>query len=177
MACSFHNGLFLKTQSQRTATLVTWRAGTLDLLVIKGSATGVLMLFLTSQPLLPVILNKAIIQNVVRSLFDKSWLLQHQGSLLFALLWVRNKTELTTPLMSYFYQVGDAVFLLSFCIPVMQLFERNESISNVLWLPKVWQSCCYYKNDRPFGQETFFLKVLSTFILFPSPWKHKNQFL
>lgn len=55
------------TEAQRTATLVTWMAGTLDSLVIKARAAGVLMLFLKSQAPLAVILRKAIIQNVVRS--------------------------------------------------------------------------------------------------------------
>lgn len=72
MAGSAHDCLFLKTEAKRTATLYTRIAGTLDLLVIKACAVRVLMLFLTSQAPSPVILSKAIIQNVVRSGFDKS---------------------------------------------------------------------------------------------------------
>lgn len=60
------------TEAQRTATLVTWIAGTLDSLVIKACTVIVLMLFLTSKAPLPVTLSKVIIQNVVRSWFDKS---------------------------------------------------------------------------------------------------------
>lgn len=108
------------TEAQRTAILVTWIAGILDSLVIKACAVRVLMLFLTSKVPLPVILSKAIIQNVVRSLFDKSP--EHQVFLLFAALWATNQFSLTTPGMSNFYQV--------------RLFSSSGSL---------FQSCCSLK--------------------------------
>lgn len=56
------------------------------------------------------------------------WPLEHQVFLLFALLWVRNKSPLTAPLVFNFHPVGEAVFLPSFSAPIMLLFERNKSI-------------------------------------------------
>lgn len=56
----------------------------------------------------------------------KVWPQEHQVFLLFALLWVRKQMPLTAPLMSDFYKTGNAVFLLSFPVPVMLLFERKK---------------------------------------------------
>lgn len=58
----------------------------------------------------------------------KKWPLEHQVFLVFALLWVRNKSPLSAPLVSNFYLMGEAILLLSFSAPGMLLFERKKSI-------------------------------------------------
>lgn len=80
--------------------------GTPDSLVIKACAAGVLMLFLTSQAPLAVILRKAIIQNVVRSLFDKSVASGTSGVLALCSPVGQEKIPSHSSSVSNFYQVG-----------------------------------------------------------------------
>lgn len=174
MAGSIHTVLE-NTEAQMTATLVTWL--TEDSLVIKTCAVGILMLFLTSQAPLPVILSKSIIQNVVRRWFEKIWPLEHQVFLLFALLWVKNKSSLTTPLMSNFYLVGKAIFLLSFSAPIMLLFERNQSIPVYHAYLKSGNPVVNIKWYTLWWRDFYFQSSIYYIILFPSPWKQKIQFL
>lgn len=131
----------------------------MDSLAIKAGAVRVLMLFLTSRAPLPAILSKVII----RMLLEVGWIKvlppEYQVFLLFALLWGRNQFPPTAPLMSHFYEVGEAVFLLGVSVPDMLLFERKKSISNH---PAVNVKMI----NVLFGQKTCFLKVLSTLFHF-----------
>lgn len=55
----------------------------------------------------------------------KVWPSEHQGSLLFAPLWVRNKSPLMAPLCPISVRLGEAVFLLRFlfqsCCPLKEI--------------------------------------------------------
>lgn len=146
-----------------------WIAGTVDSLTIKAGAVRVLMLFLTSRVPLPVILSKVIIRMLLEFSWIKVWPSEYQVFLLFALLWSRSQFPHTAPLMSHFYEVDEAVFLLRVSVPDVLLFERKKSISN-------YPAVNIKMINVLFGQKICFLKVLSTLFHFHLPERIRIHF-
>lgn len=130
-----------KHRCSKMATFVAWVAGALDSLVIKTYPVRVLMLFLTSCILVPVVHSKTIIQNVFRSCLTESVASRTSG---VPALCSPVGHQANAPLQLLLHAVSiRQVRLPLLCLPtsVMLLFKKDESLSNVLCLSKVRWSC------------------------------------